>query len=156
MTQKGTAEQWEERYATESQVWSGRVNAVLADVARGLTAGRALDLGCGEGGDAVWLAAHGWSVTAIDHSPTALQRGARELDRAGLPVDRVTWIAHDVTTWLPDSDGVFDLVTTSFLHLRDEDASTQLMRRATRWVAPGKAAHRCACGRTTLVQAQGA
>ena len=65
---------WEERYASADAVWSGRVNATLAEVVSTLAVGRALDLGCGEGGDAIWLAQQGWQVTAVDVSPTAIAR----------------------------------------------------------------------------------
>lgn len=59
---------WEERYAEQDGVWSGRANAVLADIASALPVGRALDLGCGEGGDVVWLAREGWDATGVDLS----------------------------------------------------------------------------------------
>ncbi|KGM12493.1 methyltransferase type 12, partial [Cellulomonas bogoriensis 69B4 = DSM 16987] len=65
---------WEDRYAGSGRVWSGEPNATLVDVVAGLTPGRALDLGCGEGGDAIWLARHGWDATGIDISPTAVAR----------------------------------------------------------------------------------
>ncbi|MCX6481256.1 MAG: class I SAM-dependent methyltransferase, partial [Mycobacterium sp.] len=53
---------WEEHYRAKPQVWSGRVNTQLAEIAGQLPAGRALDLGCGEGADAIWLAEQGWDV----------------------------------------------------------------------------------------------
>jgi 2-polyprenyl-3-methyl-5-hydroxy-6-metoxy-1,4-benzoquinol methylase len=65
---------WEQRYAGTSGIWSGRPNRALVDKASALTPGRALDLGCGEGGDALWLAARGWTVTGLDLSATALRR----------------------------------------------------------------------------------
>ena len=69
---------WEEHYAERDRVWSGRVNVRLAEVAESLPPGRALDLGCGEGGDAMWLAERGWHVTAVDISQTALDRAAAD------------------------------------------------------------------------------
>ncbi|WP_082734104.1 bifunctional NAD(P)/FAD-dependent oxidoreductase/class I SAM-dependent methyltransferase [Microbacterium hominis] len=67
---------WEQRYAERDRIWSGRVNAAVAAVAGGLEVGTALEIGCGEGADAVWLAERGWRVTAVDLSPTAIRRGA--------------------------------------------------------------------------------
>lgn len=130
------AEFWEARYADSDRVWSGRVNQALADVAATLTPGRALDLGCGEGGDAVWLAQHGWQVTGVDLSATAVARGREAASAAGLSEDRLELIAADLSTWR--SDDVYDLVTASFLHSwpvlipREE-----ILRRATGFVAPG-------------------
>ncbi len=70
-----TAEQfWERLFTERGQRWSGRPNQRLVEIADGLHPGRALDIGCGEGGDAVWLANLGWVVTAVDISPTALGR----------------------------------------------------------------------------------
>ncbi|MEO6944942.1 MAG: class I SAM-dependent methyltransferase [Lacisediminihabitans sp.] len=136
MTESTTpAEFWEARYADSDRVWSGRVNQALADVAVSLTPGSALDLGCGEGGDAVWLAQRGWRVTGVDLSATAVARGTAAASAAGLSADRIELIAADLATW--DSDNLYDLVTASFLHSwpalipREE-----ILRRATRFVAP--------------------
>ena len=103
---------WEEKYGSSDGVWSGHVNAALAQIAADLPAGRALDLGAGEGGDALWLAERGWAVTGIDISPTALARAETAAERAGLS-ERVTWVAADLDTW--SSSQSFDLVTASFL-----------------------------------------
>ena len=78
------AEFWEERYRGRDQVWSGRANAVLVDVVGALPPGTALDLGSGEGGDAVWLARQGWQVTAVDISTPALERTAAHAASAGV------------------------------------------------------------------------
>jgi len=102
---------WEERYRTHERVWSGRVNASLAQVAADLTPGSALDAGAGEGADAVWLAGRGWRVTAVDASQTALDRGAAEATRRGLDV---TWVRADLRTWTPPAR--YDLVTSHYLH----------------------------------------
>src|SRR5215212_1558411 len=69
---------WEDRYRRRRPVWSGRPNPVLVDVVGSLRPGTALDLGCGEGGDAIWLARQGWRVTAVDISTTALDRAAAD------------------------------------------------------------------------------
>ena len=67
---------WDERYATSPALWSGHVNAVVADEAGRLAPGTALDVGCGEGGDALWLAERGWQVLGVDVSRVALERAA--------------------------------------------------------------------------------
>lgn len=73
----GQAERfWEGHYRKHEQRWSGRANAVLVDVVGSLPVGTALDLGCGEGGDAIWLAGLGWRVTAVDVSATAIDRAS--------------------------------------------------------------------------------
>src|SRR5689334_23917491 len=90
---------WEDRYSGVEQAWSGRVNQVLADVAAGLSPGRALDLGCGEGADAIWLAQRGWQVTGVDISPTAIARAQRAAEGAAIPSGRIRWHAHDLATW---------------------------------------------------------
>ncbi|MBF4616140.1 class I SAM-dependent methyltransferase [Curtobacterium sp. VKM Ac-1376] len=105
-------EWWEARYAERDGIWSGRVNAVLASVTWGLPVGRALDLGCGEGGDVVWLAEQGWDVTGIDLSVTALERGSRAAVSAGVE-DRTAFVAADLARW--ETTARFDLVTASFL-----------------------------------------
>src|SRR5882724_9759517 len=69
-------EYWEGRYQEHDHIWSGKPNALLVREVAALPPGAALDLGCGEGGDAIWLAQQGWRVTAVDISATALRRGA--------------------------------------------------------------------------------
>ena len=128
------AEAWEFRYAEQPQRWSGNPNATLVDLVGGLTPGRALDLGSGEGGDAVWLARQGWQVTGVDISPTAAARARGAAIEAGVD-DRTRFEAHDLSTWEPD--GPYDLVTASFFHSREELPRTEILRRAAGHVAPG-------------------
>lgn len=132
------AEFWEARYLThrdrEGQVWSGEVNATVAHEVAGLTPGSALDLGSGEGGDALWLAAEGWSVTAIDISATALAVGAARAESSGLG-DRIEWVQQDLSTWHPSTE--YDLVTAAFLHSPVELPRDETLRRAASAVAPG-------------------
>jgi SAM-dependent methyltransferase len=84
-----TAAQWDERYLSTSQLFSGRPNFALVTETSGLSPGRALDVGCGEGADAVWLAVQGWDVTALDVSQVALKRAARLAQQAQV---QVQWI----------------------------------------------------------------
>jgi SAM-dependent methyltransferase len=125
---------WEEHYGERDRIWSGRVNARLAEVASTLKPGRALDLGCGEGADALWLAEHGWHVVAVDISETALRRAAADADARGLG-DRVDFGQHDLSDSFPD--GVFDLVSAQFLHSMVELDRPRILNRAADAVRPG-------------------
>ena len=112
MTASEVKQHWEDRYAERERIWSGRVNPHLADIAAPLTAGRALDLGCGEGGDTLWLAEHGWQVTGVDISDTALGRAAAEAKARGLS-ERVQFVQMNLSETFPE--GMFDLVSAQFL-----------------------------------------
>ncbi|MFC7303896.1 SAM-dependent methyltransferase [Streptomyces monticola] len=126
---------WEARYqAGGDRLFSGRPNSALVREVSGLAPGRALDLGCGEGGDALWLAAQGWQVTATDISSTALRRAAAALEEAGV-ADRVTLEEHDLGRTFPQ--GRFDLVSAHFLQSPVELPREEVLRRAAAAVAPG-------------------
>ncbi|TKV60184.1 class I SAM-dependent methyltransferase [Nakamurella flava] len=103
---------WEARYAESDRIWSGRVNTVLADLAGDWPVGTALDLGCGEGGDTVWLAGRGWHVTGVDLAANAVERTRRAAVQAGV-TDRVTVRQADLQDGIPDGD--WDLVSAQFL-----------------------------------------
>jgi SAM-dependent methyltransferase len=100
----------------------------------GMEPGRALDLGCGEGADAIWLAQQGWRVTATDISRTALDRAARQAAAAGV-ADRIDWQRHDLGASFPD--GIFDLVSAQFLHSPGDMPREKILRTAASAVAPG-------------------
>ncbi|HEX2284201.1 MAG TPA: class I SAM-dependent methyltransferase [Mycobacterium sp.] len=125
---------WEQRYSENDRIWSGRVNVRLAEVAEPLSPGRALDVGCGEGGDAMWLAARGWQVVAVDVSQIALQRAADDARRRNV-LDRIDFQQHDLSESFPA--GTFDLVSAQFLHSPVELDRPRLLRRAADAVAPG-------------------
>ncbi len=128
---------WEEKYAGSSGIWSGEPNRALVDEAAGLAPGRALDLGCGEGADALWLAGRGWTVTGLDLSPTALGR-AEAAARAGGLDDRVRWRVADLAdpaTW-PD-DAPYDLVTACFLQTPLDFPRAEVLRGAAAHITPG-------------------
>jgi SAM-dependent methyltransferase len=133
------AEFWETRYAGVERVWSGNVNRSLVDVVSGLSPGTALDLGCGEGGDAIWLAGRGWEVTGIDISSTAVERARAAAHEAGIPDDRVRFVAADLAIELASLRGgrSYDLVTASFLQSPVELPRTEVLRGAAALVAPG-------------------
>lgn len=127
---------WEERYSGAELTWSGRPNPVLVTEAEPLTPGRALDIGSGEGGDALWLAGQGWLVTGVDISQNALDKAQKRiaaLDEA--LADRITWEQHDLLEWAPEP-GSADLVSAQFMHLPDP-ARSVLFRALAAAVAPG-------------------
>jgi SAM-dependent methyltransferase len=128
------AEFWEGFYRERDAVWSGRVNAVLVQEVEGLTPGSALDLGCGEGGDVLWLAAHGWTATGLDISSTAIRRGAQRAVDAGLE-QSVDWRQQDLAEWVPDRE--YDLVSAHFLQAPVHLAIEPILSNAVRAVAPG-------------------
>ena len=105
---------WEERYSGEDKVWSGSPNQQLVVEVSGLSPGTALDVGCGEGGDVIWLARQGWRVTGADFSAAGLARAARNADAAGV-ADRTDWWQVDARTFAADGRA-YDLVTSHFLH----------------------------------------
>lgn len=110
-------EGWEERYAGDGRTWSGRPNPALVEEAGSLTPGTALDVGCGEGGDVLWLAEQGWQVTGADFSSNGLGRAARHAEVAGL-AERCDWWQVDARTFAAGARQ-FDLVTTHYLHPPD-------------------------------------
>ncbi|MEV0679375.1 class I SAM-dependent methyltransferase [Actinosynnema sp. NPDC050436] len=132
-----TTEQfWEGFYLDKDQVWSGNPNPLLVREVSALTPGTALDLGCAEGGDAIWLAARGWRVLGVDVSATALGRAAARAADAGV-ADLITFERHDLGETFPQ--GEFDLVSAQFLHspVERDGERDGILRRAAGAVAPG-------------------
>lgn len=103
---------WEAHYAGMTPAKT-RANALLVEVASSLVAGVALDLGCGGGGDTIWLAKRGWEVTAVDVSPTAVARVAARAHAEGV-ARRVHAERHDLADSIPA--GSFDLINVHYLH----------------------------------------
>lgn len=125
---------WDERYAGHESVWSGKPNPQLVAEVTGLAPGAALDLGCGEGGDVIWLAEQGWQVTGADFSAKGLARAADHARQAGV-ADRTDWWQVDAREF--DAAGrSYDLVTTHFLHLPD-GRMIEAVGRLADAVAPG-------------------
>jgi thioredoxin reductase/SAM-dependent methyltransferase len=123
---------WDQRYVSAERVWSGQPNGALVREAAGLQPGTALDVGCGEGADAVWLAGHGWDVTALDVSQVALARAARHAGQARVAV---RWV-HAGLTEASLAPGAFDLVSAQYpalLRTENRDAERALLAA----VAPG-------------------
>lgn len=125
---------WERRYAGSERVWSGAVNSTLEIAIGDLPPGRSLDLGCGEGGDVLWLAERGWDAMGIDISPTAIDRAQARAARHGL--DTAHFQVADLGDWQPAADSL-DLVTASFFQspvLLDRYGD---LRRAAAGLVPG-------------------
>lgn len=133
-----TQRAWDSRYLSRDQMWSGRVNPLVVDIAQQLSPGTALDIGCGEGADALWLAEHGWQVHAVDASAVALFRAHQEhvrrenVDGVSLPV---TWRVADVDADLA-GEATFDFVSLQFLHL-EPGQRQRVWERARDAVSPG-------------------
>lgn len=123
---------WDQRYAEMESLWSGQPNGALIHEVEGLEPGRVLDVGCGEGADALWLAERGWDVTALDVSRVALDRAAREAGARGL---RVQWL-HSGLLEAALPAGSFDLVSAQYPALlrTPEDLAEHALLDA---VAPG-------------------
>ncbi len=125
---------WEQHYGQRDQIWSGHANAGLVARVEGMAPGRALDLGCGEGGDAVWLAQQGWQVTAVDISETALGRARALAQQAGVEA-AIEFARHDLGQSFPI--GIFDLVSLQFLQSPVDLPAETILRQAAAAVAPG-------------------
>lgn len=103
---------WNDRYADKDLVWSAGPNELFAREVQGLKPGKAMDVACGEGRNAIWLAEQDWDVTAIDFSDVAIEKGKQIAAKRGV---NVNWIAEDVSAWkLPEHE--FDLVAVLYLH----------------------------------------
>ena len=125
-------EDWNARYAQKELLWTAEPNRLLAAEVAGLVPGRALDVACGEGRNAVWLAERGWRVTGIDFSDVALAKAAELAAARGVEVE---WVLADVVEQEPEP-GAFDLVAVLYLQL-PHDELAHALRHAARGTAPG-------------------
>ncbi len=124
--------EWDRRYADREQLWSGQPNGALVSEVAGLTPGQVLDVGCGEGADAIWLASRGWEATALEVSGVALERAARHARDAAVAV---RWVHAELAeAVLPAAS--FDLVSAQYPALlrTSDDAAERALLAA---VAPG-------------------
>jgi SAM-dependent methyltransferase len=124
------ADGWDERYREKPLVWSAGPNQFVAEDLAGLEPGTALDVACGEGRNAVWLAELGWKTIGVDFSGVALEKATGMARDRGVEVE---WVRADVTEWAPDRR--YDLVLIAYVHL-PEELWTGLVSRAATWVAP--------------------
>jgi SAM-dependent methyltransferase len=125
---------WEGHYRASTRLSNGRPSGALVRFAGPLPEGTALDLGCAQGDDAVWLARRGWRVVAVDVSGTVLARAAKNAETAGVS-DLIAFERHDLASTFPK--GRFDLVSALFMHSPVEFPRTRVLRAAARAVAPG-------------------
>ena len=126
------AHDWDERYRGAELLWTERPNQLLVEEVSGLKPGKALDLGAGEGRNAVWLAEQGWRVTAVDFSQVALNRAAKVAERSGMEVQTVQ---ADLTAYTPAA-GAFDLVVILYVHL-PPDGRRRVLGQAAKALRPG-------------------
>jgi SAM-dependent methyltransferase len=125
-------EAWNQRYADAELVWSAEANRFLVEAVTALPPGRALDLGAGEGRNAIWLAERGWHVTAVDFSDIGLQKARRLAEARGVEVD---WIEANLRSYQPER-AAFDLVVLVYIHLPGDERRA-VVRRAADAVAAG-------------------
>lgn len=124
---------WDEHYDSRAPGAAHPPNPYLVAAAQHLPPGRALDAGCGEGAETIWLATRGWQVTAVDIAATALDRARRRAETSGL-TDGIDWVQADLTSWTP-AEGQFDLVCSHYVH--PATSPGDLFRRLAAAVAPG-------------------
>lgn len=106
---------WDDQYRSRTGPWSGSPNRQLVREASPLAPGTALDVGCGEGDDAIWLAQRGWRVTATDLSSVALERN-RAVAVGAEVAQRIAWLQADLNEWVPPA-ATYDLVSAQFIHM---------------------------------------
>jgi SAM-dependent methyltransferase len=127
---------WDDRYRSAGQLWSGEPNPQLVAQAASLPPGGALDVGCGEGADAIWLARRGWTVTGVDISAVALDRAADHAAACGDEIARrISWRRADLRSWEPGRQQ-YDLVSAQFMYLPSAELES-LHRRLAAAVRPG-------------------
>ena len=125
-----TVEFWDEIWSTMDQTFSGH-DELLVEHTGTLRPGRALDLGCGSGGNAVWLAERGWQVTAVDFSSVAIEKGKQRAARSRVEVE---FVVSDVLTYRPT--GVYDLIISFYIQLGSRQRA-QMLSKATQVLAAG-------------------
>jgi 2-polyprenyl-3-methyl-5-hydroxy-6-metoxy-1,4-benzoquinol methylase len=126
---------WNTRYSAQDLVWGAEPNRFLAAELGGVAPrGRALDLACGEGRNAIWLAKQGWQVTAVDYSGVAIERARRLAREQGVGIE---WIEADVTSFEPPREA-FHLVVIAYLHLPEDQRRTVLKYTASALAPDGR------------------
>jgi SAM-dependent methyltransferase len=123
---------WDQRYSGPDLVWGAGPNRFAAEELTAQPPGRAIDLGTGEGRNAIWLAERGWRVTAVDFAAAGLARAARLAAERGVSVE---WVQADLLDYQP-APGGYDLVLIAYLHLPSASLA-RVFRAAATAVAPG-------------------
>jgi 2-polyprenyl-3-methyl-5-hydroxy-6-metoxy-1,4-benzoquinol methylase len=126
------SQEWDRRYAGRELVWTSDPNRFLVQEVDGLAPARALDLACGEGRNAIWLAERGWQVTAVDFSAVGLEKARQLEDARGVHAE---WIASDLLDYRPEP-GTFELVIVFYLQVPAAER-TPILRTAATAIAPG-------------------
>ena len=125
-------EDWDKRYASAENLWSAKPNRFLVAEVEHLEPGRALDLACGEGQNAIWLATHGWDVTGVDYSEVAIAKARSRAEREGA---QARFVCADLVEHEPEIH-TFDLVLVLYLHITAE-ARRRVLTKAAAALAPG-------------------
>lgn len=125
--------QWDEAYSSTELVWTAEANRFVVEELAGLAAGRALDLGTGEGRNTIWLAERGWQVTAVDFSAVGLAKAAELAARRG--ATGVRWVEADLREYEP-GPAAYDLVLLAYVHLPPDEFGA-LLQMAASALAPG-------------------
>jgi SAM-dependent methyltransferase len=125
-------EDWDARYAGVENLWAAKPNRFLVAEVADLEPGRALDLACGEGQNAIWLATLGWQVTGVDYSEVAIAKARGRAERDEVDAE---FVCADLVTYEPGSS-VFDLVVVLYLHIPSRERHV-VLDRATAALAPG-------------------
>ncbi len=140
---------WDDRYAASELIWSAEPNQFVESHLCDLPPGRALDLACGEGRNALWLASRGWQVTAMDFSPVGIDKGRQIAEQAG--VDLAWEVGDALSTPLPVD---LDLVVVAYLQIPAQERSI-VMRRAFDSLTAGGTLFVVAHDSTNLVEGTG-
>lgn len=123
--------QWDARYAATDLIWTATPNRWVEAELAGLTPGRALDVACGEGRNALWLAGRGWRVTAVDFSGVAVSKGRRAAQAAGDGrAERLDWVEADLLVYRPEPAS-YDAVVIAYLQLPADERRVVVPRAAT-------------------------
>jgi 2-polyprenyl-3-methyl-5-hydroxy-6-metoxy-1,4-benzoquinol methylase len=125
-------EDWDRRYAAVENLWAAKPNRFLVAEVSDLPPGRALDLACGEGQNAIWLATRGWEVTGVDYSEVAVAKARARAEREGV---RVRFECADLVAYEPER-GAHDLVVILYLHIPSTERGS-VHARAAAALAPG-------------------
>ncbi len=125
-------EDWDKRYAAVENLWAVKPNRFLVAEVADLPPGRALDLACGEGQNAIWLAANGWRVTGVDFSEVAIEKARVRAARNDVDIEL---LCADLVDYEPEPSS-FDLVLLLYLHI-SSDKRARVHAAASAAVAPG-------------------
>jgi len=125
------SDEWDSAYAACELTWSVKPHPHVEEELGNLLPGRGIELGCGEGRQAIWLAGRGWKMTAVDFSPVAVDRGRKIAERHGIRVD---WVVADVLDY--DLTAPVDLAMILYLHIHRDEFAGVLAKAATA-LAPG-------------------